>query len=145
MPHLVDVLVQSWVLVPQNDPEFLAHPSGVSVNIAAISLRWNAGSQTGDAVRDFKKQWLPSLLQLFTESMPPKHHRILAQNLALEIGGEWAYCRACRSAQRPVPGTTKCIDCCKVGSVEPLDRTPIRVFVARKGYYRGQLDPSACR
>ena len=104
------------------------HPSG---NFTVMN-RW---LEDRAAVRYFRKYWLPKLLELFTETVGSKH-RILAQNLALEISGEWAYCQACRSTQRPFPGSSKCTVCCRSGTVEVINPDSDPVFAARKGYYR---------
>ena len=84
----------------------------------------------------FKKHWLPRLLEFFTEYMAPKRYRILAQRLALEIDGEWAHCRSCRTVQRPFPGDSRCVVCCQTGTVKQIDPDSDPVFAARKGYYR---------
>lgn len=87
------------------------------------------------AKKVFERDWLPKLLGIFTEPFAPGKFRIKGRELSLSIGGEWAYCQACRTAQRPFPGRATCIACGqdKVQSIDP-DTDP--VFVARKGYYR---------
>jgi ATP-dependent helicase YprA (DUF1998 family) len=97
----------------------------------AVLHRW-LGSR--DTKRDFERQWLPLLLELFCEPLGNKY-RMRAANLALEIGGTWAYCQACRTTQRPFPESSKCVNCGldRVVAIDP-DKDP--VFAARKGYYR---------
>ena len=85
--------------------------------------------------RVFEREWLPVLLEVFCELIAPNKYRIRAGNLALQLTGRWGYCQACRTTQRPFPGSTKCINCGRdqVLDIEP-DSDP--VFTARKGYYR---------
>jgi len=89
----------------------------------------------GKAARStFDKEWLPPLLSIFGESKPPGY-RLKGGELSLLIGGEWAYCQSCRTAQRPFPGRTTCVNCGRdtAAAIDP-DNDP--VFMARKGYYR---------
>ena len=88
------------------------------------------------AAKDFKKWWLPELLKLFAEPVSPKSYRILAQQLALDLGPEWGYCQTCRSTQRPFPGLAKCVTCGRADTVDLIDPDSHTVFAARKGYYR---------
>ena len=89
-----------------------------------------------EAVKQFKKWWLPELLEMFTENVAPRSHRMLAQHLALDVGGVWGYCQACRSTQRPFPGLAKCTVCGRPDTVTLIDPDEDLVFAARKGYYR---------
>ncbi len=89
-----------------------------------------------DAVKDFKKSWLPTLLELFAENVAPKSYRLLAQNLALDLSPEWGYCQRCRSTLRPFPGSTRCTTCGRPDTVVVIDPNSDPVFAARKGYYR---------
>lgn len=88
----------------------------------------------GDARRVFERQWLPTLLTTFAEPEGGKF-RLKGRELSIEIGGEWSYCEACRTTQRPFPGRAKCINCGQDAArvIDP-DKDP--VFAARKGYYR---------
>ena len=88
------------------------------------------------AVKDFKKWWLPSMLELFAENVAPKSYRLLAQHLALNLSDEWGYCQTCRSTQRPFPGLAKCMVCGRPDTVVVIDPDSDPVFAARKGYYR---------
>ena len=83
----------------------------------------------------FKKEWVPQLLRVFAEQTAPRKYRLRGAELSLAIGGSWAYCQSCRTAQRPFPGRTTCVNCGQntAVAIEP-DKDP--VFVARKGYYR---------
>ena len=83
----------------------------------------------------FDKDWLPRLLELFAEPTSPGMFRVNGRELSLQIGGAWAYCRSCRTAQRPFPGRTICINCGHDTAI-PIDPSADTVFVARKGYYR---------
>ena len=88
------------------------------------------------AVKDFKKWWLPTLLEMFAESVASKSYRLLAQNLALDLSPEWGYCQRCRSTLRPFPGLTRCTACGRPDTVVAIDPDSDPVFAARKGYYR---------
>jgi hypothetical protein len=83
----------------------------------------------------FEKEWIPTLLSIFTYPTAPGKFRLNGGELSLAIGGEWAYCQSCRTAQRPFPGRTICVNCGRENatSIDP-DMDP--VFKARKGYYR---------
>ena len=83
----------------------------------------------------FEREWLPKLLSIFTEPMGPGKYRLKGSELSLHIGGEWAYCQACRIAQRPFPGQTTCLSCGE-GVTSRLDPNKDPAFTARKGYYR---------
>lgn len=83
----------------------------------------------------FEKEWVPRLLGLFSEKIAPGKFRLRGGELSLEIGGAWAYCRSCRTAQRPFPGRATCVNCGQ-DTADPIDPNKDRVFVARKGYYR---------
>lgn len=82
----------------------------------------------------FDKEWLPQLLAIFGEPKPPGY-RLKGGELSLSTGGEWAYCQSCRTAQRPFPRRTICVNCGQDAAV-PIDPDRDPVFVARKGYYR---------
>ena len=49
----------------------------------------------------------------------------------------WAlrYCQSCRTAQRPFPGRSTCVNC-GLDTAIPIDPDCDNVFVARNGYYR---------
>ena len=83
----------------------------------------------------FEREWIPKLLQLFAQQMAPSKFRLLGAELSLEVEGEWAYCQACRTTQRPFPGRKTCVNCGQ-DVAEPIDPDEDPVFVARKGYYR---------
>jgi ATP-dependent helicase YprA (DUF1998 family) len=83
----------------------------------------------------FDKQWVPQLLRLFAEQMAPAKYRLKGGELLLVVGGDWAYCRSCKTAQRPFPSRQVCVNCGQVTAI-PVDPDSDPVFVARKGYYR---------
>jgi hypothetical protein len=84
----------------------------------------------------FEKEWLPRLLALFTQrSEKPGHYRLNGSELSLWTGGEWAYCQSCRTAQRPFPSRSTCVNCGQ-DTAAPIDPDLDPVFQARKGYYR---------
>jgi Lhr-like helicase len=95
--------------------------------------------------KTFETQWLPTLLKLFTEQLGGKY-RLRGSQISLAVGGTWAYCHACRTTQRPYPGTTRCVNCGRPSAIA-LDPDADAVFRARKGYYRqptidALLDPT---
>jgi ATP-dependent helicase YprA (DUF1998 family) len=86
---------------------------------------------------EFEKHWLPRLRELFCEKVSgqEKKYRLKGNELTLEVGGIWAYCQICQTAQRlPLRGAL-CVNC---GRATPaiIDPDTDPVFVARKGYYR---------
>lgn len=83
----------------------------------------------------FDREWLPSLLQMFTERMADKRHRLRGGELTISVGGEWAYCKLCKTTQRPFGDRNICVNCGRpaAGRIDPDNDS---VFVARKGYYR---------
>lgn len=83
----------------------------------------------------FNKDWLPKLLQRYGERVAPNKYYLKGGELALHVGGSWAYCQSCKTAQRPFPGRTTCVNCGQP-TATPIDPNSDKVFVARKGYYR---------
>ncbi len=139
-PEQKIALVRAWLKCWQSPGFWLPRmPHGWR----GTDVKWRSGNfrQMDRRIRDraarrlFKQQWLPTLLQLFTERVAPNRHLLSGGALTLQIGGEWAYCQACRSTQRPFPGSDRCGNCGTetVASIDP-DADP--TFVARKGYYR---------
>ena len=95
--------------------------------------RW-LGSAT--ISRQFNQDWLPTLRQKFCETAGNKYF-LLANRIALEVGGEWGYCERCRYTQRPFPGLARCVNVnCGATDVRTLNPETDAVFQARKGYYR---------
>lgn len=86
----------------------------------------------------FRTEWLPRLLNWFTEPVGNKY-RLLGSKLGLLMDGEWAYCTLCRTTQRPFPSRNVCTNCGKprIEIINPLTHT---VFRARKGYYRSSTE-----
>lgn len=87
------------------------------------------------ATAQFEKEWLPNLRQIFCERVSRGQFRINGKDLSLQIGGAWAYCQSCKTAQRPIPGRPICVNCGLETAVQ-IDPDSDPVFVARKGYYR---------
>ena len=83
----------------------------------------------------FERQWLPNLLETFAEPVTQRGFRLKGRELSLDIGGIWAYCQSCRTAQRPFPGKQTCVHCGHEAA-KVIDPDTDQVFVARKGYYR---------
>ncbi len=89
---------------------------------------------TGALKSAFAKQWLPTLLQHFTED-PPAGRRMEARNLSLALGGEWRRCAQCTSVHRQIETVRVCVDCGSA-DVQVFDPDTDLVFNARKGFYR---------
>lgn len=89
-----------------------------------------------DARKTFKGEWIDKLTKWFCEPTPDDKYRLKAQNLSLEIGGDWAYCDACRTTQRPFPRLERCTRCGREDSVREIDPDDDEVFSSRKRYYR---------
>ncbi len=85
--------------------------------------------------RAFETTWLPQLLKWFTHQTSQKRYRINGGELSLQLWGTWAYCRFCRTTQRPFPGTAKCVNCGREGATS-INPDTDSVFAARKQYYR---------
>lgn len=83
----------------------------------------------------FEKQWVPELLKVFAEQTAPGKFRLKGGELSLAIGGQWAYCQSCRTAQRPFPGRPTCVNCGQ-DTATHIDPDTDTVFAARKSYYR---------
>jgi ATP-dependent helicase YprA (DUF1998 family) len=115
------------------DPGWWQTPRGVRPHTGKFAPldRWLSDRETR---RSFERDWLPVLLERFCEPAGDKF-RIRAGNLALELGSKWGYCQACRTTQRPFPGSCKCINCGR-DRVQRINPDEDDVFAARKGYYR---------
>lgn len=85
----------------------------------------------------FEKHWLPQLRNLFCEKVSGANnkYRLKGNELTVEVGGPWAYCQICQTAQRPPLNGAVCINCGKIAPAI-IDPDSDSVFVARKGYYR---------
>ena len=83
----------------------------------------------------FEKTWLPHLLRIFTDTIDRGQYRLKGSELSLQLDGHWAYCQSCRTAQRPFPGRSTCVNCGQPRAIT-IDPDTDSVFVARKGYYR---------
>lgn len=88
----------------------------------------------GEVRKNFEQQWIPILLRHFCESSGDTF-RMRASRLTLDTGDAWAYCRTCKTTQRPFPGESRCVACFR-NEVEEIDPASDSVFRARKGYYR---------
>ena len=119
-----------------------------NMNVSWLQTTWGIRPHSGkftalsrrvsekEAKKVFEKDWVPQLLAQFCEFVAPKKYKILARNLALDSSPGWAYCQACRTTQRPFPGSSTCMSCGR-DRVVPIDPDTDAVFAARKGYYRG--------
>lgn len=84
--------------------------------------------------KNFEKLWIPILLKHLCEPHGDTF-RMRASRLTLNTEDDWAYCRTCKSTQRPFPGESRCVACFR-NDVEEIDPEKDSVFRARKGYYR---------
>lgn len=84
--------------------------------------------------RIFRTQWLPTLLEMFTEKIGNKH-RLSGKEITLLFEGQWFHCSTCKSVHRPIPGIEHCLDCGQY-TVEEINPDSDPVFLARKGFYR---------
>jgi ATP-dependent helicase YprA (DUF1998 family) len=112
-------------------------PAWDNLHVTSHSGRFSAMNRFLDAKAArsvFEKEWLPKLLGQFADPKAGKF-RLKGSELSLEIGGEWAYCQTCRTAQRPFPARSKCVNCGQ-NSARQIDPLTDPVFGARKGYYR---------
>ncbi|MER2605002.1 MAG: DEAD/DEAH box helicase, partial [Siculibacillus sp.] len=82
----------------------------------------------------FRNDWLPILLLTLTENINGQY-RMVARNLALEVGGEWRRCNRCTSVHRPISTVSVCIECSS-DDIYRFDPATDEVFNARKGFYR---------
>jgi Lhr-like helicase len=114
------------------DGDWWRQPGGVKPHTGKFRplTRWLERAAT----KTFNDEWLPTLLPTFCEQRDGKW-RLLASTVGLELGGMWGYCERCRATQRPIPGTSKCVNCL-ADRVRVLDPMTDPVFGARKGYYR---------
>ncbi len=90
---------------------------------------------SNEAKKAFEAEWLESLHGVLCEALGSGEYRMRAANLVLELGGEWRYCRHCRTPQRGLSTIDRCINCAK-GPLLDLDPDADESFSARKGYYR---------
>lgn len=82
----------------------------------------------------FKKDWIPRLLNSFTDQTQVGQ-RLHARYLTLAIGGAWRRCANCTSVHRPMSAVPRCIECGST-NVHTFDPDTDKVFHARKGFYR---------
>ena len=83
---------------------------------------------TKPARTEFDKNWLPKLREWFCNPIPGGRFWLNGGNLTLAIGGEWAYCVTCQTAQRPFPQRTFCINCSR-DTVHIIDPNSDPVFL----------------
>jgi len=88
-----------------------------------------------DSRRLFRRHWLEQLLQFFTEPTAANKYRLKGGELSISLDGDWSYCQACRTTQRPFPDSDRCANCCS-STATTIDPNSDPVFSARKGYYR---------
>ncbi|WP_394693141.1 DEAD/DEAH box helicase [Hyphobacterium sp.] len=86
----------------------------------------------------FKKQWLPTLMGMFTEPMTGGVNRLVATKLTLQLGGQWRRCHSCKSVHRPVGKLATCIDC-ESADIGDFDPDTDEVYSARRGFYRDPI------
>lgn len=86
----------------------------------------------------FAKQWLSTLMTMFTEQTTGGGHRLVATKLALQLGGSWRRCNTCKSVHRPVGALVTCIDC-ESANIDDFDPDTDEVYGARRGFYRDPI------
>ena len=85
--------------------------------------------------QQFRSEWLPKLLTLFTQDSDSGFKRLRGSELTLLFEGDWRHCSTCKSVHRPVPGIEHCLDCGSA-NVRKMNPNTDPVFLARKGFYR---------
>jgi ATP-dependent helicase YprA (DUF1998 family) len=110
-------------------------PRGLSIKTRGAGFQtFVARLPSPAAKREFKRDWLPMLLNTFCD---PVHGEFQLQGsrLSLEFDGHWVRCQICKTPQRPVAGLSDCSEC---GSEELITFDPDRdhYFIGRKGFYR---------
>jgi ATP-dependent helicase YprA (DUF1998 family) len=85
----------------------------------------------------FNDKWIPRLRDLFCEKVSDKDKkfRLKGNELSLSIGGDWAYCRTCQTAQRSALRNSLCVNCGN-DTATVIDPETDPIFTSRKGYYR---------
>ena len=119
-------------------PVWAQRPRSQGVSVRARKSKFKAMQTVlaGSAARKtFDKQWLPKLLDLFTEATGNGFRRLRGSELSLVFEGKWVRCSSCKSVHRPVTTIPHCLDCGS-GDIGKLDPDHDSVFLARKGFYR---------
>ena len=88
-----------------------------------------------DAQAAFDRLWLPVLCARLCEPVG-REFRLRGADLTFRFGGDWVYCGACRSTQRPLVGRPSLCSFCGQDRAQAVDPDADAVFLARKGYYR---------
>ena len=146
IPHYAETadeklaLTRAWLRCWMKSGVWLSRMPGAWASTVVRShagrfLRMNNLLPDSSCRRQFERNWLPQLLDMFAEPTSQGLFRLDGKELSLAIGGAWAYCQSCRTAQRPIPGRNTCANCGR-DAAEPIDPDTDPVFVARKGYYR---------
>ena len=102
----------------------------------ATGMTRTFGKWLGDHKTVFEQTWKGALLELLAEQTTRGKYWLRGGHLTLDTGGPWAYCDRCRTTQRPIPGSSRCVQCGTDDTVRTVDPDADPVFVARKGYYR---------
>ena len=89
----------------------------------------------------FVQEWLPVLLDTFTEPKPDGGGYFLSgRNIVFDMNDvDWQICSYCRTPQKKRVGTNICLNC-KRPNLFALEPTDDEVFLARTEYYRAQTD-----
>lgn len=145
-PETKIALVRTWLRCWKNYGFWLS---------AMPTTWWRGNSSEGTTVRGHKtgkfkamdqvladrsnqklfRQWLPTLLDLFTEDMNGNTKRLRGAELTLMLEGSWNHCVTCKSIHRPISSIKHCIDCGSA-NIRIIDPNEDPVFLARKGFYR---------
>lgn len=110
-------------------------PRGLSIKTRGSGFQAFLGRLPNPAAkREFKRDWLPTLLNTFCESVHGEF-QLQGSRLALEFGGNWFRCETCKTPQRPVAGLSVCLEC-DSSELVAFDPDEDHYFVGRKGFYR---------
>jgi ATP-dependent helicase YprA (DUF1998 family) len=118
-------------------PEWMQQSAGrdLSIRTRGSSFRnFVARLPTEQAKRVFKKDWLPVLLQCFTDNVRGEH-RLRGSELSLLFGGAWRICRTCKTPQREAAAIVGCLEC-GGPDVDSFNPEEDPYFISRKGFYR---------
>lgn len=71
----------------------------------------------------------------FGEQAAPNKYHLKGSGASLYVGGPWAYCQSCKTAQRPFPGRTVCVNCGQP-TATVIHRTPTKSRRAQGRHHR---------
>ena len=119
----------TWHLVSGNDPGMVAAEGRRQTALGQVP-DGRAPASHPAARKTFKDSWLPTILPKFCE-MRGNKYRLLAGNVALDIGGTVGLLRAMQIHPAPVPRIKQGVSC-GADQVRTLDPETDEVFQARR-------------